>query len=187
MNQTCSNILKSVINELKNGNFENISMAKIANDVNIGKSTIYEYYSSKEELIASALEMIMDDILNRILSISLEGNFEEVCKNHIYELFLLAKENNVFHSFMLKKNLSITFGERSFQIMDNVIKLLKERCNDIINLCDKKITARFLAKPYIYSAFLNGIIFNYIIGLCNVDIKEATDDVYDALMKMVND
>ena len=50
LKSTKDKILDCTIEMLKAGNVDTISMSKIALNANIGKSTIYEHFSSKEDI-----------------------------------------------------------------------------------------------------------------------------------------
>ena len=53
---TKDKILDCTIEMLKAGDMDTLSMSKIAAKAEIGKSTIYEYFPSKEELVKDALK-----------------------------------------------------------------------------------------------------------------------------------
>ena len=80
---TKNKILDCTIEMLKAGDIDTISMSKIASSANIGKSTIYEYFSSKEELVKEALKRVIDIALEDFLSVKMGKTLYESYYNHM--------------------------------------------------------------------------------------------------------
>ncbi|WP_419726108.1 TetR/AcrR family transcriptional regulator [Terrisporobacter petrolearius] len=67
-----------------NSNIENIKVSDIAKAAGIGKGTIYEYFKSKDEIIArSIIYNFKIDIINTIEAIKEVSTFKEQC-NHLF-------------------------------------------------------------------------------------------------------
>lgn len=67
-----------------NSNIENIKVSDIAKAAGIGKGTIYEYFKSKDEIIArSIIYNFKIDIINTIEAIKKVSTFKEQC-NHLF-------------------------------------------------------------------------------------------------------
>ena len=43
--------------------FESASMSQVAREAGVGKGTIYEYFSSKDDLIATSIRICMDNMI----------------------------------------------------------------------------------------------------------------------------
>ena len=65
------------------------TMSELAKDVNIGKSTIYEYFSNKDEVLKEALITYIHQIINDVDVIKNidELTFEEAFKQQLKALF----------------------------------------------------------------------------------------------------
>ncbi len=57
-----------------------ITIAEIAREAGIGKGTVYEYFSSKEELFAHTVLYAAENNLAGMKALRLEGPFEQVCR-----------------------------------------------------------------------------------------------------------
>ena len=68
MKATKDRIIEVAINHIKNiDQINHLTMASLAQDANIGKSTIYEYFKSKAEVIEKAVKGIVDYYTNGFL------------------------------------------------------------------------------------------------------------------------
>ena len=59
-------ILKAATEEFSRHGFEGTRIEAVAKRAGIGKSTVYEYYPSKEELLHAVCDMVIEDILDRV-------------------------------------------------------------------------------------------------------------------------
>lgn len=78
-------IYNSIFEYIAEGNnIKDITMSKIASIANIGKSTIYEYFSSKEEMITKTLNHYLEKEKTSIINIINDNNkFEMIIENII--------------------------------------------------------------------------------------------------------
>lgn len=84
-------------------NITKITVSDIAKEAGIGKGTVYEYFSSKEEIIAKSLVYNFYEVVNELSSqISEENSFEKNC--YILFDFLIGKVTTLSPYFKLFTN-----------------------------------------------------------------------------------
>lgn len=84
-------------------NITKITVSDIAKEAGIGKGTIYEYFSSKEEIIAKSLVYNFYEVVNELSSqISEKNSFEKNC--YILFDFLIGKVTTLSPYFKLFNN-----------------------------------------------------------------------------------
>jgi len=66
-------ILQAAIEVFAEQGFASVTVAEIADRAGIGKGTVYEYFSSKDELLFAVFEWMNDKIFERICSLLDEG------------------------------------------------------------------------------------------------------------------
>ena len=110
---TKEKILYSAIKNFVNLGISQASLSIIAEDVNIKKSSIYYHFQSKEVLVTSAIEMILNDIEYRISeNLKINSNrvddIEVVCKSIVeYHIDLSMHVNkNIKHTLNIAPLLS---------------------------------------------------------------------------------
>ncbi len=59
-------ILKAATEEFSRHGFEGTRIEAVAKRAGIGKSTVYEYYPSKEDLMRAVCDMLVEDVLGRV-------------------------------------------------------------------------------------------------------------------------
>ena len=59
-------ILKAATEEFSRHGFEGTRIEAVAKRAGIGKSTVYEYYPSKEDLLHAVCDMVVEDVLGRV-------------------------------------------------------------------------------------------------------------------------
>lgn len=85
----------------ESGSMHDISIQQIANKAGIGKGTIYEYFSSKEEIIKSLVDHMIDKTTSNFLNENgYEGlNYEDSLKRYIQNIYEGAKSVNKFSMY----------------------------------------------------------------------------------------
>lgn len=129
-------IFNGLIELLRNGaNPYTIKVSDIAKAANIGKGTIYDYFTSKEEVISKALIYSINNELKSVFSkIQSKDNFkdmffeillnmEENMKNNLSTINLLLSSGGVnkFYEHLKNENCHIS---NCFMIIDEMIKQL---------------------------------------------------------------
>lgn len=100
-------IMEAVIETYKHQGVEGLTMKNVAKSAGIGKSTVYEYFSSKEQMIAEAIVYSVDKYVDRLHGHTeqySEASFEvtvravienliNALKNEFGDLFAFAMES----------------------------------------------------------------------------------------------
>lgn len=101
--------------------FEKVSLLEIAQKLNKGRTTIYEYFNNKEEILAVFLEEEMSIYHQKTLSALSEGvTFKAKLKNFILIQLEYAVQHKGFQQ--LYKSLSVSSQDR---VVETNIKLMK--------------------------------------------------------------
>ena len=88
MMQTKDRIIDVIISHIKKGDrLDKLSIAQIALEAEIGKSTLYEYFENKESLISNTYDLLLNHYETILLKPLREKTFEKQFKEQI-ELIL---------------------------------------------------------------------------------------------------
>ena len=86
-------IYNEVISMLNSGaDYQSITLSEIAKRCDMGKSTIYEYFSSKDEMVFNSLVYYLDTVI-KYFDNDWEGNFEEKMPLFIKIIIVTMKAN----------------------------------------------------------------------------------------------
>ena len=103
-----------------------IKVGDIAKEANIGKGTIYQYFTSKEEVISEAIAYMIKEWIQDLEDMmdenqGFEKNFRRILRN-IFPM--MDKKHQVFMGFMM-------LGKSSENSMDSLHKLMEKNNEEI--------------------------------------------------------
>ncbi len=114
-----------------NESVQDISISKIAEIAEIGKSTVYEHFKSKDELIFESYKYLAEYYTKRILAPIKEDTFEKAYKELIKRLMVYAQEANDLMMGILSE------GQGIKMLAKNKMKL-------IVNRIQEEVADRYL-------------------------------------------
>lgn len=187
-------ILEVVIDKLmKNSLTSDISLASIAKEVNIGKSTIYEYFSSKEELLKSALFTFID---NTIKTVTIEQDtnfytFKELFKEQMRRLLEAAALSRVVIETMQPK-FAAQFSEEAREEMKSVMEGVRDKIRDrFISFFEKGIEEGVVSSTidpldsYMVTNLIVGSIITYSDPRIELELNLVVDKLYETVLKLL--
>lgn len=173
--------------------FEAASMNQIAREAGIGKGTIYEYFSSKDELIAVSIRIWMDNMIAEMeRALEKISDPEARLKAYVHsfvQMFLTDEKMprlivSVFQLFMTKHNDSSY--EDTLRIMfragvSSVEKILLEGMEKGVFRIATYEEAEKIAVNLV--AFLDGICLDYLTTSGAFDLMEQVDHYMKYLLE----
>ena len=170
------NLYDSLITLLEDYSFENIKVSDICDKANVNRSTFYDHFTDKYELLNSLFINIQNDFSNNLININnyntLKDYYLEIARN----LLKHFKKNIKVYSYIIKINKNISF----------------DRINDIIssNVCafmdEFNIIYTDIPKNIIISYHVSSIISVCLLYLYNNNLYKANDIIkyLDILIKV---
>lgn len=189
-------ILDAVLDIFKTkGISGDFTMTELASKLDIGKSTIYEYFKTKDEILTHAMyhmiELSTKSILKRTYNDSM--NFEETLKAELNYLFHLVEDSRMLSSaltqqvnHMLPEKCHIDISER----MKSVSEFYNEKFALIFT---KGFTEGVLKKQpnkydeLISSSLVTGSVINFsnkLVDTTGIDLKEYIDHLYNHIVRI---
>ena len=185
---TKDKILDCTIEMLKGGDIDTISMSKIASNANIGKSTIYEYFSSKEELVKTALKRVVDIALEDFLSVKMGKTLYESYYAHMKKGLEIAEDAIKLVGYPSTNNISFMNKDEINEMVSGALLPVFERLVEIYNqgVNEKTIVQKrdLSAKLYILAGFFKGMLLEKYKH--NIPDEEFIEDLYENVLILVN-
>ncbi len=102
MNPKKEAILRKVLDILSQSEHEQkLTLSHIAESLDMGKSTLYEYFPHKDAMICDAMFLVLDEnLLNLTKPLDEACDFEEALSSYIERSFHLANENKLIENMM---------------------------------------------------------------------------------------
>jgi AcrR family transcriptional regulator len=173
--------------------FEASSMREVAQMAGIGKGTIYEYFRSKEELIAASIQVWMEDIIAQIENMVRPLEDPDVKLrtyiNAMVDGFLnderIPRLILAIFQFFLTRLHETAFGgvpQSMFSTgVDSITGILIEGIEQGVFSLNGKKEARIIAVNL--AAFLDGLCIDYLVTGRSFDLQEQVDHYMKYLLR----
>lgn len=172
------------------------TIKELAEKVNIGKSTIYEYFKTKDEILQEAVCRVVDKSVDEIQNAELvDGTFEDQIKSEFIRLFNIAKNSRFLFSLVSpnSKMVSNVHANELKPRIKGIQKLYQDRFQAIFTkgIMEKVIKPELVLENQliIYSLVTGSIMTlanSNIEVSSNVDIHKYIDKVYKTIIKVTN-
>lgn len=181
----------------KQGIGSDFTMSQLAKEVNIGKSTIYEYFSTKEEVLQLAICRVVDETVDVVQNREvLQSGFEEVFKSELLTLFNIAFESRFLFSLITPGFKNTMHEQHQKEMSDKIQSVAKLYKSRFLSIFTEGITEGLLQpdlvkeNQLIISSMVTGSIMNLANSKVeltdNLDVKQYINKVYDAVIKLSN-
>ena len=188
-------IIESVISKFKRDGFStDLTITEIAKSVDIGKSTVYEYFKSKDDVIKEALLRMSDTNTDKIINIENIENmkFEEAFKVQLKVLFKIASESRMMFEVFSKDfqnqlppaiqgELMIKMQEVKVLVEQRFILIMIKGVNEgLIKVDEDPLNINII------SGLVIGSMLRFSDSDTNLDLDKFGDKVYQAILKVAN-
>lgn len=183
-------LLSVLVSYIKEGkDLEDIALSTIAKNAEIGKSTVYEYFSSKEEMIEETYRFLLKHYENILLAdlklMSFEAAFKEEIKR---SLFVMKDAQALMEAIM--KHPSTKMMRLNHELKDEIEHIqyqMQQRFESImkIGVIEGKIPAKTPDphKRYVIQALISGLMFQYVNHEMNLGEDELIELIYHEVLK----
>lgn len=176
----------------------NITMSKVAAKADVGKSTLYEYFDSKDDMISQTIwftsNKYVDELYNNIILV--KDTFENKLKNTI-SMFISAIESGAGGFALLFEQAKQTPQEYHCKYIEDMKDIQGKAMYYAKKLIEDGVKQGVLVKEYKQIDFL--IFLRMLVVLCISftskdkvasdlisDIDNKVDYIYDNIMKILN-
>lgn len=188
---TKEKIVTTVVEMLKqNVKYEDISMALVAEKVGIGKSTIYEYFNSKSELLLYCTEKLVDQLVHDLFDFDLnQYTFHDALIKQL-QCFLKYNISPYYAVPFITENKTLFTDE--FDKVEEFLIELQNKISGRFSLIFKKGIEENIIKhidnKYVFYV-LNSIIFSSVAihtYLKENEKAEFFETVFEVIVKVLN-
>lgn len=188
-------ILNAVIETLKTKSFTgDFTLSSVAKEANIGKSTIYEYFSNKDQLLKAALFKFVESTIEDVtidLNVD-ELSFEELFKTQMKKLLETANSARILiDSF--RPRFQESFSEESRIEMKEVMLKVRKQIEERFASYFQKGMQEGILQPqqtienmFTIPSMTIGSIIMYTDPMSKTNIDVIVDSLYKAIIKLCN-
>jgi AcrR family transcriptional regulator len=191
MQTTKDRILSAVVSYIKEGLTDQISLAKIASDADIGKSTVYEHFKSKEEMIEETYRYLLSQyesiLLKDISDMTFKWAFiEQLEKN------LIVMEDARTIMDMLMNHHADQFYKFGKSLEPRVLELQNKIANRFESIMKlgviEGVIAPRIPKPYdryVIQAIMTGLMFQYVNQKMEIERNQLLELIYHEVIDRI--
>ncbi len=188
-------ILEAVITQFQGEGFSgNLTISEIAKKVDIGKSTIYEYFKTKDDVFKEALlkmtSQSIEDVLN-IKNIEALG-FEDSFKAQYSKLLEAAQKSRVIYQLFSQDfmhRMPLTIKEELGCKMQETKDVIEKRFTMIFAKGIEEKLIHIEPDPVnilVFSSLIVGSLLRYSSTNADIPLEILVDRVYKTIIKLGN-
>lgn len=188
-------ILDAVISKFQEEGFStDLTISQIAHIVDIGKSTIYEYFKTKDDVFKEALFKISSQSIDEVINIPGIENmkFEEAFKVQFSRILEVSLKSRIIYQLFSKD-----FIHRMPESIREELKNKMEETRVIIEkrfflIFVKGVEEKQLAidenplNSIVFSSLIVGSIIRFSNSNIEFNLKEFVDKIYETVIKLGN-
>lgn len=179
MMSTKDKIIDVLVSNIKAGkNLQELSLSQIANEALIGKSTVYEYFKSKEEMISSTYVYLLEQYECILLKPLVAQTFEKAFMEQLSNILVVMRDAKQIMDAIMNlnyQNLPLITQEHK-ELMIKIQNNMSDRFEAIISIGVKEgLIDLKQIKPtskVVVQALIQGILLQFINQ--ETDLTEAS-------------
>lgn len=188
-------ILEIIIKKFQDEGFSmDITMSKLAEQVNIGKSTIYEYFKTKDDIFKEAIFKMIDNHVDATMNIGdIESmSFEEAFLVQCRSLLFMARQSRMVMEVFTKNfvhRMPDTMAQAMKEKMENIRELISRRFEAIFEKGVAEGVVQETQDPVqieMAAGILVGCIVRYSDPSTSIDLDRYTQAIYESIIKLNN-
>jgi len=188
MQTTKEKILSVVISHIKNQtNLEQLTLSKIANEANIGKSTVYEHFSSKEEVIVQTYIHLLQEYEEILTAPLIAQNFKSAFIEQLEKILRVMKDGRIVMEALLNQQQSafVNIHDKIHCYASKIQEKMESRFESIFT----KAVIEGIVSPLrtnihekrVIQAIISGLIYQYV----NEDFDISENDLFTLIYEQV--
>lgn len=193
MSQTKDKIIQVLVEHIKQGNnLNDISLSKVAQEAEIGKSTVYEHFKNKEEMISSTYAYLLNKYHGILLEDMPMTTFKASFIAQIKRILcVMSDAKSVMDAIMNTQLEGIpSLNIEHQKLMENIQEQMNIRFTNImaLGIQSKEIVVQ-TANPYakhVIQALISGILLQYVKGEIDIDDDGVCELVYAQVIKALS-
>lgn len=193
MSQTKDKIIQVLVEHIKQGtNLNEISLSKVAQEAEIGKSTVYEHFKNKEEMISSTYAYLLHKYQQILLEPIVMASFKEAFIAQIKRILCVMSDAKSIMDAIMNTQLdgipSLSLEHQ--KLTENIQEQMNLRFTDIMTLGiqSNEIQVQNIT-PFtknIIQALISGLLLQYVKGEMDLNDDGICELVFNQVLKSIS-
>lgn len=188
---TKDKILEATVSYIKNeANLSQVSISDIARKADIGKSTVYEYFDTKETLIKQTYLYLLDKYEKTLLSHIREVSFKKALMDQLSNILLVMEDAKVIMEVIMNAHSEVSFVQfdQCSRKIRGIQAKMTDRFNEIFMMGIEEQAIKPANKPYtphIVQAIISGLMFQFVDGKIDISRENLLTLISDELIRVI--
>lgn len=190
---TKDKLIAVLVSHIKSGaNLKDISLSQIALEAEIGKSTVYEHFTSKESMISDTYAYLLRSYETILLEPIKQTTFKAAFIEQLERILFVMKDAKVIMDAIMNNTFDqIPNLKPEHQILiENIQASMGKRFEDIIRLAlDNNEIDLLKIKPYskhVIQALISGLLLQFVKNEIDMSEHEICEVIYEQVLKSIN-
>ena len=188
-------ILDAVISKFQEEGFStDLTISQIAKSVDIGKSTIYEYFKTKDDVFKEALFKISKNNIEDVINLKgiEEMCFEEAFKTQLSMILDVSCKSRLIYQVFSKDfihRMPVSIKEDLKQKMEDTREIIEQRFTLIFIKGVQENLLSITRDPLntmVFSSLIVGAILRYSGSDQLIPLNQFVDKIYNTILKLGN-
>lgn len=185
-------LLQTLVSYIKNGeDIQTIALSKIAHDAEIGKSTVYEYFESKEQMIIETYRFLLEHYKTILLSDLEKMDFKGALFEELRRTLIVLKDARLLMEAILKvpHHPEVRIDIALKDEIQDIQQEMEKRFSNIMYLgaVEGVYPYREPRKetPHVIRALITGLMFQYVNDEMDFTEEELLSLIYQEIVKAI--
>lgn len=191
MNPTKDKILSVIVAHIKKGcNLESITLSMIASEADIGKSTLYEHFDNKEEMISETYKYLLADYESVLMKELTCNTFKDCLIEQMKKILEVMEDAITIMDAIMNHHRNFIDAPANMEV---IITDIKKKMDDRFRLIFKKGYQENIFKNQsvyvgnIIQALISGLLFQYVNGDMKIKEEDLLLLIYDKIVLVLKD
>ena len=193
MSTTKDKLIQVLVTHIKAGaNLNELSLSQIATEAEIGKSTVYEHFSSKEAMISDTYAYLLKSYETILLEPISQTTFKAAFIEQLMRILTVMKDAKVIMDAIMNNTFDqIPNLKPEHQCLIGTIQLsMEKRFEQIIKMAidTHEIDVENI-KPYtkhVIQALISGILLQYVKHEIDMSEQAVCEMIFEQILKSIN-
>lgn len=193
MSSTKEKLVFVLVGHIKAGtNLKDLSMLQIATEAEIGKSTVYEHFASKEEMISETYIYLLQTYEGILLEPVTMTDFKTAFIEQIKKISTVMSDAKVIMDAIMNNSFDLMplLKKEHHALIESIQDKMSKRFEEIIKMAHAQgLIESNNTNPYakhVMQAIISGILLQHVKNEINLDEVAIYNLIYESIIKILS-
>jgi AcrR family transcriptional regulator len=189
---TKDKILSVVVSYIKQGKINSLSISQIALEAEVGKSTLYEYFKSKDEMILETYKYLIQAYEMILLEPLKETSYKKMLIEELSHILSVMTEATILMQIIMSQG-KMQLSEIPICLEESMVSMKRKLDERFSIIFDQGIKEKEIINinphPYLKNliqAMMTGLMIQYVHKEISIDKEGLLELIYEQIGNLIN-